>query len=243
MLNRSVVVMTLVTSLGLFVMNANAEEAKKPWKNETELSLVTTNGNSKATSISGKNNFKYDWEKFSMEVFGGGLGTKSEGRNTAEQYFAGQKGTYKFDDKNYLYEKYQWDKDRFAGIKSRNDLSAGLGRHLLDLKNDKLMVELGGGYVIEDRYNQPKNDFAAGRAYAKYEHIISETAKFSQDGEYLHNFEDSSDYRVNAESALIAALSAHFSLKASYKIKHLNQPPRGFGKTDTITAVSLIATY
>lgn len=222
-----------------------AEDAApaKRWKNSTELSVVSTNGNSKTTTTSGKNTFGYNWDKTSLELIGGGLGSKSKGETTAEKYFASEKVARKITEKNYVFEKFAWDKDRFSGIRNRYDSGVGLGRHLIESAKNDLVAELGGGYVVEERVNARTNSFTSGRAYSKYVHTISDTSKFSQDAEYLHNFDDPDDFRVNTETALIAALSAHFSLKVSYTWKYVGVPPVGFGHSDTTTSVALIANY
>lgn len=216
---------------------------KKPWSNETEFSFVSANGNTKSTTTSGKNKFSYTLSKTTFELFGGGLGAKSEGSVIAEQYHAGEKVSYKISDRNYAFEKYQWDKDRFAGIRSRHDTSVGVGREFIDKPTDKLVGEIGGGWVEEYRVRSDDEGFGAVRAYSKYEHVISPTANFTQDAEYQQNLEDKDDFRTKTETALIAALTKNLSLKVSYVWKHVGVPPAGFGRNDTITAVSLIAIY
>lgn len=223
---------------------SRAEEPVKKWKNTTEASLVTTNGNSKTNTTSLKNTFGYAWSKeTTLELLGQGLGSSSRGTVTAENYLASEKVTVKVFDKTYVYEKFAWDKDRFAGIQNRYDASAGFGRLLLDLPKDKLNAELGGGYVNEERTAAPRNDFASGRAYSKYEHLFSETAKFTQDGEYLHNFKDSKAYRLKTETALIASITTHVSLKTAFEWKRNALPPPGTQKDDTVTSAALIINY
>ena len=59
----------------------------------------------------------------------------------------------------------------------------------------------------------------------------------------MANFKDGDDYRLTSVSAVTAAISTHLSLKASYTWKRMGKPPLGFGKDDTLTAVSLIVIY
>ncbi len=108
---------------------------------------------------------------------------------------------------------------------------------------DAIQREVADGYINEQRVASERVTFAVGRGYAKYAHKLSATADFSQDAEYLHNFKESKDYRFNAESALTAVLTTRLSLKVSYGLKFRNTPPPSFGKTDTLTAVSLIVNY
>ena len=205
---------------------------------------MTTNGNSKGTSTSVKNLFNYHWSDVtSLELTAGEFSAKNAGQITAENYNAGEKVTLKALGRNYAFERFGWDKDRFAGIQNRYDASAGMGRLLLELPKDKLNFELSGGYVDQELIDAPHRNFASGHAYAKYEHTLSATSKFTQDGDYLHNFKNSKGYRFNTETALIAAVSVHLSLKASFTWKRNGQPPEGIVRDDTITSMALMVNY
>jgi len=222
---------------------AYAQEAK-PWKDAAELSYVQTSGNSKTSTISAKNLFNYDWQKAALELTAGGLGTKSGTSVTAEQFNASEKVSWKLTGKNYTFEKAAWDKNRFAGIKDRWDFGVGVGRHILESADNQLFAEVGGGYIFEDRMPGSDNtSFGTYRAYAKYIRTLSATANASQDFEYLGNLKESDGYRMNAETALVASISTHFSLKASHVWKFVNSPSAGFRKTDTMNMLSLIVNY
>ncbi len=215
----------------------------KPWTNETEFSYISANGNTKSTTTSGKEKFTYTLKKTSLELFGGGLGTKSAGVVTAEQYNAGEKVSYKLSERNYTFEQFKWEKDRFAGIHDRFDSTAGVGRELIVTDTDKLIAELGGGYTAEDRLAGPNKDFSTGRFYTKYTRTVTATVNFSQDGEYIQNLDNPDDGRAKTETAVTAALSKHFSVKGSYVWKWVGVPPLGFGRSDTLTTISLLAVY
>lgn len=222
---------------------AFAQEAK-PWKDAAELSYVQTSGNSKTSTLSAKNLFNYDWAKAGLEIGAGGLGTQSRDTVTAEQYNAYEKVSLKLAGKNYAFERTGWEKNRFAGIFERWDLSLGVGRNFLDTASDKLFAEVGGGYIFEDRLPGAENQsFGTWRGYAKYIRTLSPTATASQDLEYLGNFKDSKGYRMNAETALVASISTHFSLKASHTWKYVNVPAAGFRKADEMNSVAIIVNY
>jgi putative salt-induced outer membrane protein len=228
---------------------SRAEDAppkpEKPWKDSGEISVVSTNGNSKNTTTSVKNTFTYKWSKAALEFIAGGLGAQTNGSVTAEQYNASEKVTFPIggSDKNYLFEKLAWDSNRFAGYYHHYDAMAGYGRQLLDLAKDKLVGELGGGYVNEERVAAPRDEFGSGRVYTKYTRILSETSQFTQDAEYLHNFEDSKNYRLNTETAITASITTQLALKAYYKWKRVGKPPVGIARDDTTTGVALVINY
>lgn len=215
----------------------------KPWKDTGEVSVVSANGNSRATTTSAKNTFLYHWTNTSLELVGEGMGSSSGNQVTAEQYNASEKVKRTLTGSNYVFEEGGWDKNRFAGIRDRYSASAGVGRLLMNFTRDKLTGEIGGGYIHEERTDAPQNNFPSGRAYSKYSHILSPTATFSQDAEYLHDFTNLKDYRLNMETAVIASLTTQLSLKASYTWKRVGEPPPGFGKDDTVTSVALIINY
>ena len=235
-----------LAAIGLLAGSLRAEDAPaKPWKDSGEFSVVSTNGNSKSTTMSTKNTFNYDWSKAGLELVAGGLGSQSRGQTTAEQYNASEKVSVPLtaNKRNYVFEKFGWDSNRFAGYRHRYDASGGYGREIFQISSSTLISELGAGYINEERISSPRNDFASGRAYAKYTQILSATAHFSQDAEYLHNFDDYKNYRLNMESAIVASISTHMALKASFKWNRVGKPPVGFGKDDTTTSVALVVNY
>ena len=145
--------MLLVSSIAMFSgALVWAEAPKKPWKNSTELSVVSSNGNTKSESTSGKNTFVYDWSKSSLELIGGGMGARNQGVTTAERYFASEKFSYKLSDRNYAFEKFGWDKDRFSGIRNRYDSGLGLGRELIKNDNIKFVKTVS----TENKFISPK---------------------------------------------------------------------------------------
>lgn len=224
--------------------NDAAPAPSKKWKDSAEASFVNANGNSRTTTTAGKDVFSYDFDaRTRLEVEGGGLGARSRGQVTAEQYYAGEKTQRRFDDHDYLFERYRWDENRFAGILSRHDFSLGLGRELWKTKTDLLIVEAAPGYLNEERAGEKRRSVATGRLYAKYAHDFTATSKFSQDAEYLQDASDKRGSRINTETGLTTALSAHFSVKTSFVWKRNNQPPPGASKDDELTSFALIANY
>jgi putative salt-induced outer membrane protein YdiY len=123
-----------------------------------------------------------------------------------------------------------------------------LGRELIATAKNQLNVELGGGFVNEQRILPPRAKFGTGRAYSKYTRVLSPTANFNQDAEYLHNFKNKDGYRVTTNTALVASITTHVSMKFGYQWKFINQPATNaagqkFGKSDTLASAALIVNY
>ena len=236
--------MCIIAALASGIAAGHVEaSAEKPWKNTAELSYVSTTGNSTSLTVAAKNLFSYAWNRMALELAAGALGSSSTALVTAEQYNASQKIIFNIAQKDYVYERFGWDRNRFAGIAHRYDISGGYGRTLMSGPRNTLIAELGAGYINEQRIASPRNAFASARAYAKYAHNLTDTAQASQDAEYLANLEDTQGYRINTESALLFTISSHMSLKVSYIWNRVNQPVPGFKKDDTTTSVALIVNY
>jgi putative salt-induced outer membrane protein YdiY len=226
------------------VSTAAAPAPVKKWKDAAEGSFVSTNGNSKTSTTAGKENFSYDFTKRDrLEIEGGGLGARSQNQVTAEQYYAGEKAQRRFDDADYVFEKYRWDKNRFAGILDRSEFSVGVGRQLWKTKTNLLTFEAAPGYLNEQRVDSHRLSIATARFYTKYAHDFTPTSKFSQDVEYIQSLADRRDTRFNTSTDLTTELSTHFAVKISYVWRRSNEPPPGFAKDDEITSVALIANF
>lgn len=151
-----------VALLGVSLLAHADDPPAKPWKDSGEVSVVSANGNSRTETTSIKNLFTYTWTKTALEIAGGGLGSSSGQQVTSEQYNASEKMKYTLVGDNYVFERFGWDKDRFAGVRDRYDSSTGLGRVLMNLPKDKLNTELGAGYVNEVQTAGPNDDYPSG---------------------------------------------------------------------------------
>lgn len=222
----------------------DAAPAAPKWKGTTEFSFVSANGNSKAQTTSAKGGFAYVFTPvMTLDMEAGGLGSRSQGLVTAEQYFAGEKISRKLDERNYVFEKYRWDRDRFKGIAHRHDLSAGVGRELWKTAKDLLIGELAPGCINEERLREKRKSYGSARLYAKYTRELAPGSRFSQDAEWVQSLADKRDKLIATDTTVSAALSSSLALKNSFVWKHNSRPPAGARKDDTIVSVALVATF
>jgi putative salt-induced outer membrane protein len=215
---------------------------EKRWRDEAELSFVDTGGNTDVISLSAKNLLKY---QFSDELEGawklGALYGESDSEKTAESYFTELRFDYLLTERLYTYAFGGWMQDEFAGIDSRYYFGPGVGYKFVTGPKHFLVGETGLNYVKEEYTDHTDKDYIDGRAFAKYEYAFTEKNRFSQSLEFLYDFDDSDNYRVTSETAVVSALSDYVSLKASYVIKYDNEPiPKTLKETDTTLAVTLV---
>lgn len=227
-----------------------AQEKKKPVNFTGDVGLVNTAGNThlttfnlgdKLTVLAGKLLFT---QTFAL-VYG-----KSDSVQTANSQLVRARADYSLGSKLAAYSFVGYERNRFAGIDHRTDEGVGLALAAWKGAMNQLDLEAGVGLVQEHLLPDPTVDitmtdnFVSGRAAAKYKHLFSKTTYFQQTLEFLPNLETSSDYRINSESALVAPVSSHFGLKASYLIKYNHAPPSAaLAKTDRMLTTSLQVSY
>jgi putative salt-induced outer membrane protein len=217
----------------------------KRWGDEAELSFVDTGGNTEVTTLSAKNLLKYKFTE-KMEGFWklGVLYGESDGEKNAENYFTELRMDYLFTKRFYCYATGGWLKDKFAGFDSRYYVGPGMGYKFFMGPKHILLGEVGLRYVTEEYTNDTDADYLEGLTFARYEYAFTNKNKFSQSLEFLYDFEDSDNYKVNSETAVLSSLSDYLSLKTSYVIKYDNEPvPKTLDDTDTILAVALVVNF
>ncbi|MEA1900804.1 MAG: DUF481 domain-containing protein [Thermodesulfobacteriota bacterium] len=235
----------LISLFIVFAMATGVCAQEKKWSDQAELSFVDTGGNTDVTSLSAKNLLKYECSDDLQAAWKlGALYGQSDGEKNAESYFSDLRLDYLFTKHLYAFGNAGWSKDKFAGIDSRYYVGPGAGYKFLYGPKHFLVAEIGLNYVNEQYIDDTDKEYLGGRAFAEYEYAFTDKNKFSQSVEYLHDFDDSNNYNVNSETALISALNDYLALKTSYIVKYDNQPvPSTLKDTDTILSVTLVVNF
>jgi putative salt-induced outer membrane protein len=218
---------------------------EKKWKDEAELSLIDTNGNTEVLNLSATNILQYAFDENLKGTWKlSALYGESDGARNAESYSTEVRLDYLFTDQLYTAGIAGWLKDEFAGIEAKYYIGPAVGYRLFTGPRHFLLGEVGLNYVTEKYIDNTDEQFIEGRAFVKYEYAFTEKNKFSQSLEFLYNAYDSDDYKVNSETALISALNNYLSLKASYEIKYANKPtPQTLDDTDTVFSLALVVNF
>ena len=214
-------------------------------KNETEIGMIESTGNSEIYTVNAKTNNTQKWSRSSIN-FGG--------------YYIYGESAYTVSARNWnILTKYERELtpklsiifgeiiegNKFTGIKSR--YNTDLGPRYFYLKNDSqtFFSELVYRYTIEDRYAPLENTYDhKARLYNEFEHRYSSQMQYKLWLEYIPNFSDGKDYLINTEASLTAILNSTFSLRISYKGMYDNQPASSdFKNYDSITTTSLVAKF
>ena len=239
---------SFIILLVMFGLVAIVYAEDKKLKNETELSFIKTGGNTETTNFSAKNNLEY---QFTDQVEGswkiGANYGENEGEKDSENYFTELKLTYNLTERLYSSVFASWMQDKFTAIDSRYTIGPLAGYKILLGPKHKLSSEAGVSYVNEeytDEIDGSDTDYLAGRASAEYEYLFTDKARFSQEIELIYDFEESDNYNINSETAIISSLNDFLSLKTSYELKYDNKPASSeLDDTDIILSATLLINF
>lgn len=235
-------------------VQAEDAEPEKRWSDEAELSYVNTAGNSETSTFAAKNllkvkftdNLEGEWDVAALKSDDVDDET-DERETTAERYSTNLKLNYLFTERFYTGLGAGWMRDEFVGLENRFYVGPYAGYKFLLGPKHFLKTELGVNYANED-YSDEKEaddfedkDFAEGRAFGLYEYAVTDKSKFSQSLEYLYDFDDGDNYKLNSMSAFTVAVSDMFSIKTSYEIRYVNQVSDDMDTTDRILTMALVA--
>jgi len=230
---RSVV---FVATLALAAPLLAAEEENDPLEGNVKFGYLATTGNTETSSLNTSFEAAYTAGRWVHEAMASAINASENKITTAEAYEAGWKSGWDFTERDYVFGRLNWRKDRFGGFDTQFSQTVGYGRRIIDTEVHSLDGELGfGARQSEDQLGDTDNETIATGAL-KYKGKFSETSEFGQAFRVEAGSENTFSESVTSISAkLIGALN----LVASYTIRNNSDVPVGTEKTDTRTAVSL----
>ena len=263
--------LTLVCAALTLSAVAQAEE-ERSWSNVADLSWVQTSGNTQTSNLSLSDKLKLKLGVTNLTVDAGILRTKTTDRvpanvagdlvvaedekKTAENYRLAATLRGKVIGHATWYTSAGWEQDKLAGLDQRLSFGAGLGYTYLEQELQTAALELGYNYTDETPVEGESDGASFLRAFTTYDRTLSETAKLGSELEFLTNFDDSEDYRINWTTSITASLHSNLALKISYALKFDNTPvievysADGFedvifeyDNTDTVLSTSLVFNF
>lgn len=213
------------------------------WSGSAELSFLSTSGNTSTSSLGGGLEVDYKPAPWTVVFKANYLRAATNGVTTAEQLGASAKGIRDLTPRVDVFAGGNYLRNRFAGIRSLVTGEGGAGYKILVGPVHTLRGELGLGYTHEAQLVGGDRSYASARAGLGYKWQISKVAAFTNDASYSYDLADSKNWIVAEKAAIAASMTAVFSLKASYTLLYDNEPVPTFKKTDTATAVALVAKF
>jgi putative salt-induced outer membrane protein len=226
-----------------------AEEPPAPvppppvWSGKAEASYVSTTGNTDVQTIGAGLEIDYKKDVWNGLAKGTFVQGKTNGETTARTIAGELRGARNLSPRFELFVQGDYFKNEFAGIDRRLSGEGGAAYSVVKTPAQELKFQAGVGYTKEDRLVGENKSFVSGQAGLLYKIKVSSTTDLSEEFSYVESFKDSSDWRIANTFSVTVAINKTFSLKASHNLAYLNEPVPGFGKTDTITSVALVAKF
>lgn len=226
---------TMLAPMTLMAQDAR-EEPESPWSGKATLGYLATSGNTETSTLNTGFEIGYKTGKWAHLFEAAAVNSSENKVTTAEAYDAGWKSERNLTDKDFLFGRLHWRKDRFGGYNTQFSQTVGYGRRLIDTDKHKLNGEVGAGARQSETQLGVKENETVFRGGLYYRWQLSETAEFRQD--LLAEGGEKNTYGESI-TALSAKVFGDLALVASYTIKHNTDVPPLTEKTDTYTALSL----
>jgi len=207
-----------------------------PWSGRASLGYLATTGNTENSNLKAAFELGYKTGPWQHLLTALAINAAENKETTAEAYELGWKSERQMSEKDFLFGRLSWRKDRFSGYDTQFSQSVGYGRRLVNTEVHKLNVEAGAGARQSKRIDGTDENETIFRGGLDYTWQFSETAEFRQD--FVVEAGQENTY-LESISAVSAKLFENLALVASYTVKNNSDVPPLIEKTDTFTAISL----
>jgi putative salt-induced outer membrane protein len=228
-----------VLTLALLASPAALAE-EPPNKLSLGFSYLATSGNSSSQTAGLDLTFKHAFDPWGIGAFVNFLRAEQDGKLTAKKLSLGVRGTRALTADLGLFLEGSYLQDQFAGLDPRLVAAGGVTYKLLKGPEHELAFDGGLTWTRDTLVNGGSKSYAGALAAARYGWNISKTAKFTESLSFFPSFSQGSDWRLESQTGLQAAVSTAVAVKLTYGFRYANRPVPGFRKTDTQTAASLV---
>lgn len=239
---HAVLTIALATgSLGL----AHAQATLKPdgqFRAALGLGFSASSGNSEASNFS----LTYDAVRATANdktsLYGSAQYARTDGETTADQAHLGGRQDHNLSPVTFAFGGLDFERNRFANLKLRSQLSGGLGWHVI--KGEATTFDVFGGLSYSaDKYLDPM--FVGGEDRSSYSylglmlgeestHKLSDNTSAKQRLTMVPNLDDTGEYRANWDLGLAVAMSKLMSLNVGFSVAYNSDPGAGRKSTDTL---------
>ncbi len=207
-----------------------------PWSGKVALGYLATSGNTESSSLNSAFAVAYTTGRWTHAVDAAAINTTEDDQTIAEAYAIGWKTEFNMTDRDFLFGRVNWRKDRFSGYDQQFSQSIGYGRRLIDTGAHFLNAEIGAGARQSELSDGTTEDDFIVRGGLNYRWKFSEQAQFTQD--FATESGSQNTYIVSV-TAIKASLIGALALVVSYTVKNNSEVPVGNEETDTFSALSL----
>lgn len=211
-----------------------AQDPPKRREFTADLGFVNTTGNTQVTTFNLGEKLILRHDRWEHKQQFGSVYAAQDDKQTSNLTFANWRSDLSLNKNVAIFGFVGFDRNTFAGISRRFEEALGLAAKLLTRDSDTWSFEAGLAMNQQRAVAGTTLNFASMRSGTTYRHNFSKASYFQQSVEYLPSFKIAEDYRINTESAFVAPISSHLSMKLGYVVRYDNLPEAGRLANDRI---------
>ncbi len=247
---------TLLALIALGAAPALAEDEREPgWYDSAELSLVSTSGNSEATTFGFKNLLERLWTSSRFSLTASGLRAESDtisrfAVGTPSDFQVIETSTTTLTAENYsLNGRYQrnisetffwfagagWERNEFAGFDSRTSAIVGAGNRWWEAPKGHFDTDYGVTYTQQDdlvKDPSTSDSFLGLRLGANGLYQFNDSTSYKGALVIDQNLDDTDDLRADVVNSIKVSMTDRLALQLSHQLLYDKQP--------ALAAVSLV---
>ncbi|MBW3564136.1 MAG: DUF481 domain-containing protein [Acidobacteria bacterium] len=204
------------------------------------ISWLSTTGNSESSSFGLASNYERKQGDWRYLLIAGALEASEGGETVAEAFTLGGRASRLIRDRLSITGGILGEQNRFAGIDFRSTVDLGADWRAIDREDWSVNAIAAATYNMEELTDGSDQEYAGALLAVRSVWDLSETASSEQSIRFEPNFDDTDDYRIDAQVGLKADLTGLLALKVSYGLRYDAVPVPGFESTDTIATASVV---
>ena len=158
---------------------------------------------------------------------------RANGVQTEGKYFASLRYQRDLTARTYLFGLWLAQRDDFSDIELRTGWQVGVGHYLMKREKQQLRAEIGGGFTVEQRKDQPRLETPSAYAGAIYRNEFG-AGDYVEAHAWTVQYLDSrglSPYQLQLRYG--HPIREHLDITASFLLDYVADPPAGIRSTDT----------
>lgn len=244
---------TLSFSAVIFAFSAliaSAQEIGPKVSNESRLGVVVSSGNSRVQNYSLGHSTAIEWASDALKFSARALKSTASGVTSAENYELGLRYERVLNTRFNIFLGQSLRSDAFAGFDKKHNTDLG-GKYYFVKETQTAAADknLNAFAELGYRFTKTQFDLAAStsshslRAYLEAEKFWNASFSSKVSAEFTPSLSESSDWQLNSEISVAAAINSIFSLQSGVLIQFDHLPATGKEKTDTVFTTGLNAKF
>ena len=207
-----------------------------------DFSLIDMQGNSESQTVSLDGYIDQPTEHGVQEFTFGLMYGEEDYKRSSEYWYGTMKDSHDLENSDYWYNLSGFEVDEFAGYDVRLRGGLGIGTKM-EHGSHVLKIESGPGLIYEERVDGTKEGYLVGRAYQEYRWKGNSRLSVKEDCEYLYDYADDDNYRINAGLSIIGKIDEDMSVKFGPDIRYMNKPVGERKELDIITKATVVWSF